>query len=87
MKRDASVGLIAVAVGRVVDAVVVEPAQGDRVGEVGGASERPGISVVEVAPGVGTVAAVGRAPGVPGGEGDALGLGKEPVAATEVEGE
>ena len=70
----------------VVDATVVEPAQRDHVGEVGVAPATPGSSVVELAPGVRDLAAVGSAGGVAGGTGHALGLGEQPLGATEVEG-
>ena len=53
-------------VGGVVDAVVVEPAEGDRVFQVCPAAEVPGFSVVELGPGVGPVTAVGEAGGVSG---------------------
>jgi hypothetical protein len=68
-----------------VDLAVVVAAEGDRVLEVGVAAVGPGASVVELAPGEGSVAAVGGAGGVPGGERDPLGLGEEALGAAEVE--
>ena len=74
-------------VGGVVDAVVVEPAEGFGFGEVGAAAVGPGVLVMQFGPGVGPVTAVSEAGGVSGGEGDALGFGEEPLGAAEVEGE
>jgi hypothetical protein len=53
-----------VVVAGVVDPVVVLGAEGDRVGVVGLPALGPGLSVVELAPGVGAFAAGGGAGGV-----------------------
>ena len=51
-------------VAGVVDPVVVLGAEGYRVGEVGAAGSGPGVSVVELAPGVGAFASGGGAGGM-----------------------
>ena len=58
---DAAVGHGLGVVAGVVDPVVVLGAEGDGVGEVGAAALGPGLSVVELAPGVGAFAAGGGA--------------------------
>ena len=63
----------------VVDPVVVLGAERDRVGEVGASASGPGLSVVELAPGVGAFAAVGGAGGVFETFGHPLGLGEQPA--------
>ncbi len=73
----------AVAVG---DAVVVA-AEGDEVGEVGGAALLPGGGVVEVAPVDGGVASGEGAACVADGDGVALGGGGEPAAMADVDGD
>ena len=72
-------------VGGVVDPMVVEPTEWLGFVEVGSSSCCPGISMVELGPGVGPVTAVGEAGGVSGGEGDLVCFGEEPSGATEVE--
>ena len=76
-----------VVVGVVVDALVVPVAQGDGVVEVGASAVGPGLSVVELAPGEGALAAVGGAGLVSEADGDPLGFGEEPGLAAEVEGD
>ena len=74
-------------VAGVVDPVVVLGAEWDGVGEVGAAALGPGLSVVELAPGVGAFAAGGGAGGVFEAFGYPLGLGEEAVLSAEVEGD
>lgn len=70
---------------RVVDASMVEVAQGHRVGQVGAAEPAPRSSMVELAPGEGSFAAVGRAGLEPKAEGDPLRLGEQSLEPAEVE--
>jgi hypothetical protein len=71
--------------GGVVHALMMKSAQWDRLGQVGPAALGPGLSMVELAPGVRALAAVGGAGGVPGGKGNSLALGEEPLGSAEVE--
>ena len=82
---DAAVGQGLVVEAGVVDPVVVLGAERYRVGEVGAAASGPGLSVVELAPGVGAFAAGGGAGGVFEAFGHSLGFGEESALAAEVE--
>jgi hypothetical protein len=63
-EADAAVGQPCVPESGVVDALVMEVTHRDRVGQVAATEFCPGSSVVELAPGEGTLAAVGCARGV-----------------------
>ena len=69
---DAAVGQLRVQEPAVVDALVVEVAQRDRVRQIGAAPACPGPSMVELAPGEGTLATSGRAGAVGQADADAL---------------
>lgn len=73
-------------VAGVVDALVMEVAEREGVGEIGAAAVSPGLSVVEFAPGVGTLAAVGGTGLERDSEGDPLRFAEQPPAVPEVEG-
>ena len=87
MEADGAAWLPGVCVGVVVDALVVPVAKRDCIVEVGATAVGPGLTVVEIAPGVGTIASRGRgrAGVVLQSGGDALGLAEESRLSAEVE--
>ena len=82
-----SVWSLPVLISLVVDGAVVVPAQGDGVSEVSLSAVLPGVSVVQLAPGDGSFAAVCCAGLMCSADGDAVGLREQSFGSSEVEGD